>query len=122
MRILQHELDGQTYYLAYNIAAMISLNDAGDVEEIIDKPEICVKFFSVLAEQGELVRRSYGHDKGFIPSEDYLKTHISPADILEMQGAVLKSITLGLKREIEDEDNKVIDVTLQKIEKKTELM
>lgn len=119
MRILKHELDGQTYYLAYNIAAMLSIDEIGNIGKIIEKPELCVKVFSVLAEQGELVRRFYGHDTSFIPSENYLKTHVSPGDIFDMQGAVIKSVTLGLKREVEDEDNKVIDLSLQKIEKKT---
>ena len=71
-----------------------------------------------LSEQGELVRRYLGYEKGPILKAAEISVLALPIDIIELRNAIVGAVAVGFKRETgEDEE---IDLGLIELEKKTE--
>lgn len=71
-----------------------------------------------LAEQGELLRRYQGYDKGPIPTEDLFRLTLSPLEIPLAKDAIARAVQEGFRRN-EGQDNKAVDKGLLELEKKT---
>lgn len=125
MKAIKLTLGGQDYYLAFNGAAMFAFEDAfGGSGAYFEKSSgmsreafgaIC-EAAAILAEQGELVRRAMGYDKGPIPSKDLLMACIMPADMLRLRQAVLNAIVAGYGRQVEGQED--TDMGLVELEQK----
>lgn len=127
MKITEITLAGQTYYLYFNGVAMFALQDIyGDnnVLELLSSTDakgfdaLC-KVTAILAEQGELMRRYQGHDKGKMPTENDIRTLVMPIDIIKLKYAAMEAMLAGYGREIKNEDEE-IDVGLLELQKKKE--
>ena len=127
MRTLEFEWQGQTLHLCLNGAALFDIYDKfgtkGSITDHINGTG--KKSFSAtcwmlakLAEQGELVRRYQGHDRGEIPTEQMLQVMLRPSDVAAAKVAIRYAVVLGFKRD-EDPEDQEIDVGLLELQKKT---
>ena len=127
MKAIEYKLNEETYYLVFNGAAMFEFDDhfggAGNLLDAVktvkkDTIERLCEATAILAEQGELVRRTLGYDKGPIPTLEQIKTVATPLDVIGMRTAVINAVMAGYGREIEaDEDTDL--VLLELSQKKT---
>ena len=69
------------------------------------------------AEQGELVRRALGYDKGPIPTAELLMTCSAPMDLVYLRQANLAAILAGYGREVEPDEP--MDLGLAELEKQS---
>lgn len=127
MRLSTFELDGTTYYLLLNGAALFDIYDQFGQEVSVFDPikgstrdsfEAVCWYLETLATQGELYRRREGHDKGPIPTADMLAVRLSPLDVPRAKGAIRRAICDGFALE-ETAQPREIDKGLLELEKKT---
>ena len=71
-----------------------------------------------LAEQGELLRRYQGYDKGPIPTEELFRLSLSPLEVPLAKDAIARAVQAGFRRE-EGPAKKEVDKGLLELEKKT---
>lgn len=126
MKIVPITIAGKERYLLFNGIAMFAIDEefGGTTElmEAIGKNDeegyrnIC-KVIALLAEQGELARRYYGHDSQEILSADDIEVCTIPADIVRMRLAIPLAISAGFGREIKPE-NEEIDLGLLELNQK----
>lgn len=125
MKAIKLEFGENTYHLVFNGMAMFDFDDkyggATKLFDIVQKPgknsfaALC-ESVATLAEQGELVRRNMGYDHGKIPSVDEIKAIATPLDAINMRVALLRAVTVGYGREIENNDE--IDLGLVELSQK----
>lgn len=129
MKLVKIEISGKPYYLAFNGMAMCEFNDRyGGVNKALDEAqgntkkafETLCESFTIVAEQGELLRRAAGYDHGTIPDVDIIKSMATPADMLDMKSAVMKAVMIGFSREVESEEDTDL-VLLELAQKKTNI-
>lgn len=126
MKAEQIALDGKDYFLIFNGSAKFAIDELCGDESIVtltqpntrEAIEYLYKAVSILAEQGELVRRHFGYDRGDMLTVESIQLLTTPTDNPELKLAVYQAITRGYGREIED-DEKEVDLVLQELEKKT---
>ena len=125
MKTTEFSLNGQTYHLCLNGAALFDIYEKyGSKGFVTDHVkgngkksfEATCWILAKLAEQGELVRRYLGHDRGPIPSEGLLRAMLSPRDVPEAKAAITEAVRRGFERE-KKEDGPV-DLGLLELEKK----
>jgi hypothetical protein len=117
---------GRDYYLAFNGSAKFSLDELCGEKSIVEltqpntkeAQDFLFRAVSILAEQGELVRRRYGYDKGEMLQAEDLPLLLTPVEILELKTALYHAVARGYGREVQD-DAKEVDLVLQELEKKT---
>lgn len=118
-------LAGREYYLRFNGAAMFIFDEEfGGVNAYLEAARgggrgayaVLCKAAAILAEQGELFRRAIGHDRNQIPTQDEISAFLEPMDIPGLQAAIIREITAGFKRSVEDEED--VDLTLIELERK----
>lgn len=85
----------------------ISLNSKEGLENIC-------WMLQLLSEQGELIRRSFGYDKGETFKTDEWITSMHPRDIVTARGIIVMAVENGLSRN----DNEDTDLTLVELKKK----
>ena len=130
MRTVLFELDGQEYHLCLNGAALYDIYEKYGMEEPIlshiqgaekESFQAVCWMLAKLAEQGELVRRYQGHDKGPMGTEHRFRATLAPRDVIRAKGAIEETVQQGLRRE-EPGETGPVDKGLQKLameEKKT---
>ena len=131
MKKTKFTLQGKTYYLCLNAAALFAIYDRFPEAESAAEPlsasgkrgfEAVCAYLAILGTQGELVRRFEGYDKGEMPTEGYFRTMLSPLDDVAARAAIRRAIDLGFGREIEDEENQhedgAVDLGLQELNAK----
>ena len=78
MKMTKFTLQGKTYYLCLNAAALFAIYDRFPEAESAAEPlsasgkrgfEAVCAYLAILGTQGELVRRFEGYDKGEMPTE-----------------------------------------------------
>ena len=126
MKTTPFTLQGQTYHLCMNAAALYDIYDRFGTEEPIlshiegtDRKsyDATCWMLAKLCEQGEIVRRYEGFDKGPFVSEHAIRTKLSPLDVPMAKQAIAVAVRLGFARE--EPDDKPIDKGLLELEKKT---
>jgi hypothetical protein len=125
--------------LLYNVAAMFNLQelyiDAPPVKYIDEDGDVCERFATLLdvitpttpdsveklfktaamlAEQGELYCRYMGYAFDEIITHDQLYKLVPPTSFVEFKEAVLSSLVLGMKREVQEKE---IDVAMEEIQR-----
>lgn len=131
MRTTKFTLQGKTYYLCLNAAALFAIYDRfPEAESAVDPLsatgkrgfETVCAYLAILATNGELVRRFEGYDKGEMPTEGYFRAMLSPLDDLAARAAIRRAIALGFGREVADEENQhedgAVDLGLQELNAK----
>ena len=116
MKAVKFELAGQERYLAFTVEAMFQIQEqfgspAGLVDAVQNSGRdgfiAACKAAAILAEQGELARRSLGYDPEPMVGADSIAASLSPADITALKLAIPAAMTLGFGREIEPENDEV---------------
>ena len=116
---------GQEYHLCYNAAAMLELQDkyGDDLYDAITEHTaaglagLC-DVAATLSEQGELVRRYMGYDKGAVITAETLHVMLSPTELLTLRDRVLRAYMAGFGREINEDEE--ADLGLAEMQKKTD--
>lgn len=116
MRAVKFDLAGRTRYLAFTVEAMFQLEEQfGGTQGLVDAVQdggrdgfaAACRVAAILAEQGELARRSLGYDPEPIVSADEIMASMSPSGLIELKLAIPAAISLGYGREVEPENNEV---------------
>lgn len=116
MKAVKITLAGRERYLAYTVEAMFQIQEQfGAPTELIeatqnDGREGCAaacRAAAILAEQGELARRSLGYDPEPMISEADILANLTPGDIAALKLAIPSAMTLGFGREVEPENDEV---------------
>lgn len=127
MKTFPYELDGHTFYLCLNGQALFDAYDKFGYEGFLTKHiegkdkqsfENTCWLLAKLAEQGELVRRWQGLERGPIVPVEYFRAHLRPLDVASAKDAIRETITLGFSRE-EERERLVRDLGLEELQKKT---
>ena len=127
MKTFPYELDGHKFYLCLNGQALFDAYDNFGYEEFITKHiegqskasfENTCWLLCKLAEQGELVRRWQGLERGPIVPVEYFRAHLRPLEVAGAKDAIREAITLGFSRE-EERERLVRDLGLEELQKKT---
>lgn len=131
MKTTEFTLQGKTYYLCLNAAALFAIYDrfpeAESAAEPLSAPgkrgfEAVCAYLAILATHGELVRRFEGYDKGEMPTEGYFREMLSPMDDVAARAAIRRAIALGFGREVADEEKQhedgAVDLGLQELNAK----
>lgn len=129
MKLCKIDINGQTFRLCLNGAALFDIYDKFGTKGFVTDPieghtrkafNATCWMFAKLAEQGELVRRHQGYDRQEIKMPEYFQTFFRPDDVLTAREAIKTAVQVGFAREIPDEEDGEIDLGLQELEKKTE--
>lgn len=128
MRTVPFQQGGHTWHLLLNGAALFDIYEKfGSKGFVLDHIRGSGKksfgptcwLLAKLAEQGELLRRYQGHDKGPIPTEEQFRLSLSPLEVPRAKQAITLAVQEGFRREEGDKRNEV-DKGLLELEKKTE--
>lgn len=124
MKTIEFELNGKTYHLCMNGAALFDCYDKfGTKGEIIDHISKPTKkgFYNTcwllakLSEQGEAVRRYMGYEAKKPLDENYCRLMLKPVDVVDAKLKIMVAINLGFLR---TEEEKEFDPWLAEIEQK----
>lgn len=127
MRTIPFELGGKVFYLCLNGQALFDAYDkfgydgfiTGHIEGVDKKSyEAVCWLLAKLSEQGELVRRWQGLDRGPIVPEQYFRANLKPMDVAGAKDAIREAIAEGFRRE-ERGEKRDIDLGLAELQKKT---
>ena len=126
MKLCKIDINGQTFRLCLNGAALFDIYDKFGTKGFVTDPieghtrkafNATCWMFAKLAEQGELVRRWQGLDRGPIAPEQYFRVNLKPLEVSDAKKAIREAIALGFARE--EEEKRERDLFLEELQKKT---
>ena len=104
MKAAKIELAGRERYLCFTVEAMFQIEERfGGAQGF----EAACGAAAILAEQGELCRRSMGYEPEPLCSAEDIAATMAPTDLARLKLAVVSAITLGYGREINPENDEV---------------
>ncbi len=116
MKAVKINLAGRERHLCFTVEAMFQIEERfGGAQELTDTMEansrtgfeaVCGAA-AILAEQGELCRRSMGYEPEPLCSAEDIAVTMVPTDLARLKLAVVSAITLGYGREIRPENDEV---------------
>ena len=116
MKAVKIVLAGRERYLALTVEGLFQLEEQfGGVRELLEAMtapgresfQAACKAAAILAEQGELCRRSMGYEPEPLCSAEDIAVTMVPTDLARLKLAVVSAITLGYGREINPENDEV---------------
>lgn len=116
MKAVRLTLAGRERRLCLTVEAMFQLQDlyggSGELLDLIQENTregfaAACKAAAVLAEQGELVRRSLGYDPEPMASAEDIAATTAPSELAALKLAIPAAISLGYGREVEPENGEV---------------
>lgn len=116
MKAVKFELAGRERYLCFTVEAMFQIQEQfggpGDLLEALKNDgregfAAACKAAAILAEQGELVRRSLGYDAQPMTDEGAIAAVMAPSGVLALKLAIPAAVSLGFGREVEPENGEV---------------
>lgn len=116
MKAVKIKLAGRERHLSFTVGAMFQLDEQfGSMQGLVDAIQnpgrdgftAACQIASILAEQGELARRSLGYDPEPMASAEDIAASMSPSDLAALKLAIPAAITLGYGREVEPEGDEV---------------
>ena len=129
MKHIDFEFNGNTYALSFTAEALFTIYDKfGYTADIVGATKIADNtqegwknlcwVAALLASQGELQRRSWGHDAHPMITMEQLRTGFMAVDSLRLRQAVLDALNQGFQRDVppHDEDQEVNLVLLEREE------
>ena len=129
MKTIPYELNGHTFYLCLNGQALFDAYDKFGYEGFLTKHiegkdkqsfENTCWLLAKFAEQGELVRRWQGHDRGPIVPTEYFRANLTPHDVNRAKEALLEAVAAGFAREEREKGTR--DYYAELAQKKTKEM
>ena len=124
MKTIPYRLNGRTYHLCMNGAALFDIYQKfgtdGNITDPIEGTDkaafqaTCWMLYK-LSEQGELVRRYEGHDRQPYLLEGQLRAMLSPTDVITARGAIKEAVAEGFHMEVERTEPEEIDLGLLEI-------
>lgn len=124
MKTVEYKLNGRTYHLCMNGAAMFDAYDKfgtkGEITEHI-RPATQKGFNNTcwllarLSEQGAAVRKYLGLECEKPLSEAYCRIMLKPIDVLDAKSKIMEAISRGFLREEEEEE---FDIGLAELRQK----
>ena len=102
--------------MAFTVEAMFQVQEKfGGTTELLDAMQdsgregfaAACRAAAILAEQGELARRSLGYDPEPMPDEGAIAASIQPGEIAALKLAIPSAMALGFGREVEPENDEV---------------
>ncbi len=124
MKAAKIHLTGRERYLAFTVEAMFRIEEEfGSPGELIESMQrggregfaSSCRAAAILAEQGELARRSLGYDPQPMADAEAIAASLTPAGLAELTMAVVSAVSLGFGREVEAENDEV-DLGLAELE------
>lgn len=134
MKHIDFEFNGETYALSFTAEALFAVYDKfGYTSDILGATKIMEPsvegwknlcwLAALMASQGELQRRNWGHTPKSMVTMEQLRTGFMAADSLRLRQAVREALEQGFQRDVPspDEDQEVNLVLLEReeAEKKT---
>lgn len=116
MRAVKIKLAGRERYLAFTVEAMFQIEEQfggpSELVEAVRDPgragyDAACRAAAILAEQGELVRRSLGYDQEPMAGTEAIAAALDPAALMELKLAIPAALSLGFGREVEPENDEV---------------
>lgn len=116
MKAVKINLAGRERHLCFTVEAMFQIEERfGGAQELTDTMEansrigfeVVCGAAAILAEQGELCRRSMGYEPEPLCSAEDIAVTMVPTDLARLKLAVVSAITLGYGREIKPENDEV---------------
>lgn len=116
MKAVKLNLVDRERYLCFTVEAMFQLQElyggSSELLELVQKNTregfaAACQAAAVLAEQGELVRRSLGYDPEPMVSAEAIAATTAPVDIAKLKLAIPAAISLGYGREVKPENDEV---------------
>lgn len=116
MKAVKINLAGRERYLYFSVEAMFQVQDQfGDTSALVETMKAddrngftaTCQAAAILAEQGELARRSLGCDPQPVVTADEIAISLSPSEVVPLKLAIPAAIGLGYGREIEPENDEV---------------
>lgn len=124
MKTVEYKLNGQTYFLCMNGAALFDCYDKfgikGEIVDYINRPtrkgfENTCWLLAKLSEQGEAVRKYLGLETRKPLTETDCRVLLKPIDVLDAKAKIMEAISRGFMREEEEAE---FDVGLAELEQK----
>ena len=129
MKHIDFEFNGTTYALSFTAEALFTVYDKfGYTSDILGTTKIMEPtvegwknlcwLAALLASQGELQRRNWGHDPQSMVTMEQLRTGFMAADSLRLRQAVRDALEQGFQRDVpaHDEEQEVNLVLLEREE------
>lgn len=116
MKAVKICLAGRECHLAFTVEAMFQIEEQfGGASELLETMEksgregvsAACRAAAILAEQGELARRSLGYDHQPMTDAGAIASTLAPSGASELTMAVVAAVSLGFGREVEPEDDEV---------------
>lgn len=125
------EIDFKKYHFLCNAAAFFELDErfaeaGGYIRALTEKPEhrfgALVAGLALMSQQGELMRRLDGFDRGEILTEEQLSVRLMPGQLKEAQEIVMRAVSRGVHCEDEDEERDLVqeEIDAENSKKKTD--
>lgn len=129
MKAVKCDLAGRVRHLCFTVEAMFQIQEQfGGAAELVtamqdggrDGFSATCRAAAILAEQGELARRSLGYDPEPIADAEAIAAGLDPASAMALKLVIPAAISLGYGREVEPENDEV-DLVLAELnaQKKT---
>lgn len=124
MKAVKINLAGRERHLAFTVEAMFQVQEQfGGPGELIDAMQdngregfsAACKAAAILAEQGELARRSLGYEAEPMADAAAIAASLQPSGVAAVKLAVSSAMALGFGREVEPENDEV-DLGLAELE------
>ena len=124
MRAVERTLAGRACCLAFTVEALFQVEETfGGSAALLealgaggrDGVRAACQAAALLAEQGELARRSLGYDPRPMVGAEDIAACLSPGGAAELSMAVAAAVSLGYGREVEEENGEV-DLGLAELE------
>lgn len=116
MKAVKIRLAGRECHLAFTVEAMFQIEEQfGGASELLETMEkggregvsAACRAAAILAEQGELARRSLGYDPQPMTDTGAIASTLAPSGASELTMAVVAAVSLGFGREVEEENGEV---------------
>lgn len=116
MKAVKFVLAGRERYMSFTVEAMFQIQEQfGGPTELVDAIRdngregfsAACRAAAILAEQGELARRSLGYDPEPVADEASIAASLSPSDATALKLAIPAAISLGFGREVAAEDDEI---------------
>lgn len=116
MKAVKVSLAGRERYLAFTVEAMFQIEEqfggSGELLEALKDGgregfSAACRAAAILAEQGELVRRSLGYDPQPMTDADTIAAGMAPSEIARLKLDIMAAVSLGYGREVEPDQDEI---------------
>ena len=116
MKAVKVSLAGRERYLAFTVEAMFQIEEKfGGSGELLEAMKdsgregfsAACRAAAILAEQGELARRSLGYDPQPLVEAEVIAASMTPSEIAGLTLDIMAAVSLGYGREVEPEQDEI---------------